>query len=101
LLNADGTYKGGYEYTVAIGPHGWLLFVMGDGAASIVRLFRPDRPTTEEDAEFANQPAATPTAWCSFIGSGSRRRVHHRLWSEEGRAVGLPGLAASRRYDSS
>jgi putative oxidoreductase len=34
LLNAEGTYKGGYEYNVAIGLLG-LLFVMDGGAASI------------------------------------------------------------------
>jgi putative oxidoreductase len=55
LLNADGTYKGGYEYNVAIGLLGLLLFVMGGGAVSIDRLFRRKKPLEEEDEEFAGQ----------------------------------------------
>ena len=50
LLNADGTYQGGYEYNVAIGLLGLLLFVMGGGAVSIDRLFRR-KPSLEEDDE--------------------------------------------------
>jgi putative oxidoreductase len=56
LLNADGTYKGGYEYNVALGLLGLLLFVMGAGAASIDRLFRRKKPSVEEEAdEFAER----------------------------------------------
>jgi putative oxidoreductase len=56
LLNADGTYKGGYEYNVALGLLGLLLFVMGAGAASIDRLFRRKKPSAEEEAdEFAER----------------------------------------------
>jgi putative oxidoreductase len=55
LLNADGTYKGGYEYNVAIGLLGLLLFVMGGGAVSIDRLFRRKKPLEEDDEEFAGQ----------------------------------------------
>src|SRR5215218_10894991 len=55
LLNADGTYKGGYEYNVALGLLGLLLFVMGGGAVSIDRLFRRKPTTEEEDEEFAPQ----------------------------------------------
>jgi putative oxidoreductase len=55
LLNADGTYQGGYEYNVALGLLGLLLFVMGGGAVSIDRLFRR-KPSLEEDEEgFAPQ----------------------------------------------
>ena len=50
LLNADGTYQGGYEYNVALGLLGVLLFVMGGGAVSIDRLFRR-KPSLEEDDE--------------------------------------------------
>jgi putative oxidoreductase len=56
LLNADGTYKGGYEYNVALGLLGLLLFVMGGGAVSIDRLFRRKKPTAaEEEDELAEQ----------------------------------------------
>jgi putative oxidoreductase len=50
LLNADGTHQGGYEYNVALGLLGLLLFVMGGGAVSIDRLFRR-KPSLEEDDE--------------------------------------------------
>ena len=49
LLNADGTYKGGYEYDVALGLLGVLFFVFGAGAISIDRLFKRKKP--EEDAD--------------------------------------------------
>jgi putative oxidoreductase len=58
LLNSDGTYKGGYEYNVAIGLLGLLLFVMGGGAVSIDRLFRRKKPTVEEEGEYADHSAA-------------------------------------------
>ena len=51
LLNADGSYKGGYEYNVALGLLGLLLFVMGGGAVSIDRLFRRRKPTPEEEED--------------------------------------------------
>src|SRR5215212_10534547 len=55
LLNADGTYKGGYEYNVALGLLGLLLFVMGAGAVSIDRLFRRKKPPLEDEDEYATQ----------------------------------------------
>jgi putative oxidoreductase len=55
LLNADGTYQGGYEYNVAIGLLGLLLFVMGGGAVSIDRLFRRKPSLEEDDEELAPQ----------------------------------------------
>jgi putative oxidoreductase len=59
LLNADGTYRGGYEYNVAIGLLGLLLFVMGGGAVSIDRLFRRSKPTEEDDEDaYADRSAA-------------------------------------------
>ena len=59
LLNADGTYKGGYEYNVAIGLLGLLLFVMGGGAVSIDRLFRRNKPADDEEDAYADQSTAT------------------------------------------
>ena len=61
LLNADGTYKGGYEYNVALGLLGLLLFVMGGGAVSIDRLFRR-KPSLEEDEEDFAPQSTTRTA---------------------------------------
>jgi putative oxidoreductase len=61
LLNADGTYQGGYEYNVALGLLGLLLFVMGGGAVSIDRLFRRKKPEIDED-EYADRPAAGAAA---------------------------------------
>jgi putative oxidoreductase len=58
LLNPDGTYKGGYEYNVALGLLGLLLFVMGAGAVSIDRLFRRKKPAEVEEDEFATRYAA-------------------------------------------
>jgi putative oxidoreductase len=62
LLNADGTYKGGYEYNVALGLLGLLLFVMGAGAVSIDRLFRRKKPDElEEDEPMYRSTAGTAT----------------------------------------
>jgi putative oxidoreductase len=58
LLNPDGTYQGGYEYNVALGLLGLLLFVMGGGAVSIDRLFRRKKPAEEEADEYAAHSAA-------------------------------------------
>jgi putative oxidoreductase len=58
LLNSDGTYKGGYEYNVAIGLLGLLLFAMGGGAVSIDRLFRRKKPDEEEVDEYASHSTA-------------------------------------------
>ncbi len=58
LLNADGTYKGGYEYNVALGLLGLLLFVMGGGTVSIDRLFRRKKPDEDEADEYASQSTA-------------------------------------------
>jgi putative oxidoreductase len=61
LLNADGTYRGGYEYNVAIGLLGLLLFVMGGGAVSIDRLFRRNKSTDDEEDAYADHSAAAST----------------------------------------
>jgi putative oxidoreductase len=60
LLNADGSYKGGYEYNVAIGLLGLLLFAMGGGAVSIDRLFRRKKPIDydEDEDDYADHSAA-------------------------------------------
>ena len=58
LLNPDGTYKGGYEYNVALGLLGLLLFVMGGGAVSIDRLFRRKKHDDAYEDDFADQSAA-------------------------------------------
>ena len=58
LLNTDGTYKGGYEYNVALGLLGLLLFVAGGGAVSIDRLFRRKKPAEEEADEYASHSTA-------------------------------------------
>jgi putative oxidoreductase len=58
LLNADGSYKGGYEYNVALGLLGLLLFVMGGGAVSIDRLFRRKKPAEEEEDSYADRSSA-------------------------------------------
>jgi putative oxidoreductase len=59
LLNADGTYKGGYEYNVAIGLLGLLLFVMGGGAVAVDRLFRRKKPTADEEEDALAEQSAT------------------------------------------
>jgi putative oxidoreductase len=61
LLNADGTYKGGYEYNVALGLLGLLLFVMGAGAVSIDRLFRRKKPPLEDEDKYTAQPTTRAT----------------------------------------
>ena len=62
LLNADGSYQGGYEYNVAIGLLGLLLFVMGGGAVSIDRLFRRKQPTPIEEEGQLSDPYPTRRA---------------------------------------
>lgn len=61
LLNADGTYQGGYEYNVALGLLGLLLFVAGGGALSIDRLFRRKKPVAEEEEDYADSTTRLDT----------------------------------------
>jgi putative oxidoreductase len=49
LLNADGTYHGGFEYSVALGLLGLLFLVFGGGVVSLDRVFRRKKPATEDD----------------------------------------------------
>ena len=62
LLNPDGTYKGGYEYNVALGLLGLLLFAMGGGAVSIDRLFRRRKPDDLYEDDFADHSATSTRA---------------------------------------
>lgn len=49
LLNADGSYNGGFEYSVALGLLGLLFFVFGGGVVSLDRVFRRKKVETEVD----------------------------------------------------
>jgi putative oxidoreductase len=53
LLNADGTYAGGYEYNVALGLLALILLVFGAGRIAIDRLFRRKKTEPAEDEETA------------------------------------------------
>ena len=74
LLNADGTYNGGYEYDVALGLFGVLFFVFGGGSVSIDRLFRRNRPEEEADDDFA-YGTGTGTTTGSTAGGQSTTRT--------------------------
>lgn len=51
LLNAQGTYNGGYEYNVALGLLALVFLVFGAGRASIDRLFRRAPAEADESAD--------------------------------------------------
>jgi putative oxidoreductase len=61
LVRPDGSYNGGYEYDVALGLLGLLLFVCGAGVISIDRLFTRKKPVTEEDQVDAPTVVSVPT----------------------------------------
>ena len=44
LLNADGSYNGGFEYSVALALLGLLFLVFGGGVVSLDRVFRRKKP---------------------------------------------------------
>jgi len=71
LLNADGTYNGGYEYDVALGLLGLLFFVFGGGAVSIDRLFRRRKP--DEDADDDSTIPGDSTTGTTGTGTGTTR----------------------------
>jgi putative oxidoreductase len=76
LLNADGTYNGGYEYDVALGLLGLLFFVFGAGAVSIDRLFKRKKPEEEADDDFGygtgtGTTTGSPTTGQSTTHTGS------------------------------
>ncbi|GAB2584443.1 DoxX family protein [Microlunatus antarcticus] len=56
LLNTDGTYNGGFEYSVALGLLGLLFFVFGGGVVSLDRVFRRKKPVATEDDEPTDAP---------------------------------------------
>ena len=61
LLNADGSYNGGFEYSVALGMLGLLFLVLGGGAVSLDRVFRRTKPTDEADADASEtEPSENP-----------------------------------------
>jgi putative oxidoreductase len=49
LLNADGSYNGGFEYSVALGLLGLLFLVFGGGVVSLDRVFRRKKTVDEID----------------------------------------------------
>jgi putative oxidoreductase len=61
LVRPDGSYNGGYEYDVALGLLGLLLFVCGAGVISIDRLFSRKKPATEADDVEAPTVVSVPT----------------------------------------
>jgi putative oxidoreductase len=71
LLNADGTYNGGYEYDVALGLLGLLFFVFGAGAVSIDRLFRRKKQADEADEDSAWTGSGSSTTGTTRTGTGT------------------------------
>jgi putative oxidoreductase len=61
LLNADGTYHGGFEYSVALGLLGLLFLTLGGGVVSLDRVFRRKKsePDVDEPTD-TTDGAATP-----------------------------------------
>jgi putative oxidoreductase len=60
LLNADGTYNGGFEYSVALGMLGLLFLVFGGGVVSLDRVFRRKKVDTELDEPTTHDALETP-----------------------------------------
>ena len=60
LLNADGSYHGGFEYSVALGLLGLLFLVSGGGVVSLDRVFRRTKAEPEPDDE-PTTSSSTPT----------------------------------------
>ncbi len=57
LVNADGSYRGGFEYSVALGVLGLLFLVFGGGIVSLDRVFTRTKPTEADEAEGAKDEA--------------------------------------------
>lgn len=63
LLNSDGSYHGGFEYSVALGMLGLLFLVFGGGVVSLDRVFARKKPAEAEEEEpqpVDAGPATTP-----------------------------------------
>ncbi len=58
LLNADGSYHGGFEYSIALALLGLLFFVFGGGVVSLDRVFRRKKPAAEEPVDEATTDTA-------------------------------------------
>jgi putative oxidoreductase len=64
LLNADGTYNGGFEYSVALGLLGLLFLVLGGGVVSLDRVFRRKKqPVEADEPDTAGDTAVEPRAF--------------------------------------
>lgn len=61
LLNADGTYHGGFEYSVALGLLGLLFLSFGGGVVSLDRVFRrkPAEPEVDDEPTGPSGTGAT------------------------------------------
>jgi putative oxidoreductase len=64
LLSPDGSYNGGFEYSVALGLLGLLFFVLGGGVVSLDRVFR--RKKTVDEVDEPADTTDTTTASKSF-----------------------------------
>jgi len=64
LLNSDGSYHGGFEYSVALGLLGLLFLVFGGGVVSLDRVFTRKSPveTADEPQPVDEAPTATSPA---------------------------------------
>jgi putative oxidoreductase len=49
LLNTDGSYNGGFEYSVALALLGLLFLVFGGGVVSLDRVFRRKKTVVEDE----------------------------------------------------
>ncbi len=66
LLNADGSYNGGFEYSVALALLGLLFFVFGGGVVSLDRVFRRKKPAADVDEPAEVDPTDTDSRTKSF-----------------------------------
>ena len=63
-MNSDGSYHGGFEYSVALGLLGLLFLVFGGGVVSLDRVFARKKPaeTADEPQPADEAPTATTPA---------------------------------------